>query len=153
MTLMQRIEAAMREAMKARDERRTQTLRMAIAAAQNRRIELRRDLADDDVVEIVAKQVKQRQESEELFRAGARPELAEREAAEAAILGEFLPEPVAADDLERLVRAAIVDVGAAGPADLGRVMGRVAPQVRGRADGRALSELVRTLLSERGSSG
>ncbi len=153
MTLMQRIEAAMREAMKARDERRTQTLRMAIAAAQNRRIELRRDLTDDDVVEIVAKQVKQRHESEELFRAGARPELAEREAAEAAILGEFLPEPVAADDLERLVRAAIVDVGAAGPADLGRVMGRVAPQVRGRADGRALNELVRTLLSERGSSG
>ncbi|MGI8871085.1 MAG: GatB/YqeY domain-containing protein [Candidatus Limnocylindria bacterium] len=153
MTLMQRIEAAMREAMKARDERRTQTLRMAIAAAQNRRIELRRDLTDDDVVEIVGKQVKQRRESEELFRTGARPELAEREAAEAAILGEFLPEPLAADEIERLVRAAIVDTGAVGPADLGRVMGRVAPQVRGRADGRALSELVRTLLSERGSSG
>jgi uncharacterized protein YqeY len=147
MTLQDRIETAMRDSMRARDERRTQTLRMAMSAAHNREIELGRSLADEDYVEILGRQVKQRRESIEAFRAGGREAMAINEEAEVAILAEFLPEPMSAEELEALVHAAIADTGASGPGDLGKVMGRVVPQTKGRADGKAVSELVRRLLS------
>jgi hypothetical protein len=146
MTLQDRIESAMRDSMRARDGRRTQTLRMAMSAAHNRQIELGRPLADEDYVEILGKQVKQRRESIEAFRTGGRDAMADNEEAEAAILTEFLPEPMADADLEAIVRAAIAETGAASPADLGRVMGKVVPQTKGRADGKAVSDLVRRLL-------
>ena len=136
----------MRDSMRARDERRTQTLRMAMSAAHNREIELGRSLADEDYLEILGKQVKQRRESIEAFRAGGREAMAADEEAEAAILAEFLPEALSAEELEALVRAAIGETGASSPADLGRVMGKVVPQTKGRADGKALSDLVRRLL-------
>jgi uncharacterized protein len=148
MTLLQRIEGAMHDAMRARDDRRTQTLRMAMAAAHNRRIELRRDLTDDEMTEVLARQVKQRRESVELFRAGGREEMAAQEEAEAGILTEFLPAQLDATELERMARAAIAETGASSPAEMGKVMGRLAPQIKGRADGRAVSELVRRLLAE-----
>lgn len=148
MTLLERIEGAMHDAMRAHDDRRTQTLRMAMAAVHNRRIELRRDLTDDEVGEVVAKGVKQRRESVELFRAGGRDELAKQEEAEAAILTEFLPEQLDPAEIERMAREAITQTGANSPAETGKVMGRLAPQVKGRADGRAVSELVRRLLAE-----
>ena len=137
----------MRDAMRARDERRTQTLRMAMAAAHNRQIELGRALSDEDYADILAKQVKQRQESMELFRVGGREAMADDEEAEAAILTEFLPPQIGADEVERIVRAAIAETGASAPGDMGKVMGRVMPQTRGRADSRAVSELVRQLLA------
>jgi uncharacterized protein len=146
MTLQDRIESAMRDGMRARDERRTQTLRMAMSAAHNREIELGRSLTDEDYIEILGKQVKQRRESIEAFRAGGRDEMAASEEAEAAILAEFLPAAMPAEELERLVRAAIAETGASSPGDLGRVMGKVVPQTRGRADGKAVSDLVRRLL-------
>jgi len=148
MTLLHRIEDAMRDAMKAGDSRRTQTLRMAMSAAHNRRIELQRDLTDEEVTEVLSRQVKQRRESIEAFRAGGREERAADEEAEAAILTEYLPEQLSAEDVEALVRETIATTGATSPADLGRVMGRVAPLVKGRADGRMVSDLVRRLLSE-----
>lgn len=147
MTLLERIEAAMRDAMRARDERRTQTLRMAMAAAQNKRIELRRQLTDAEMVDILGTQVKQRRESIEMFRAGGRDEKAADEEAEAVILTEFLPEQLGRDELARIVDQAIAETGAVGPGDLGKVMGRVAPQTKGRADGRTVSDLVRSRLA------
>jgi uncharacterized protein YqeY len=146
MTLQDRIETAMRDSMRARDERRTQTLRMAMSAAHNREIEVGRPLTDEDYLEILGKQVKQRRESIEAFRSGGREAMAASEEAEAAILAEFLPEPLSTDELEALVRAAIAETSASSPADLGRVMGKVVPQTKGRADGKALSDLVRHLL-------
>ena len=146
MTLQQRIESAMRDSMRARDERRTQTLRMAMSAAHNRQIETGRPLTDEDYVEILGKQVKQRRESIEAFRSGGREAMADNEEAEAAILAEFLPEPLSASELESLVRAAIAETDAGSPADLGKVMGRVVPQTKGRADGKAVSDMVRSLL-------
>ena len=144
----------MRDAMRARDARRTQTLRMALAAAHNRRIELGRALTDDEVVEVVGRQVKQRRESVEAYRGAGRADRADEEEAEAQILTEFLPEQLAPDEVERLVRAAVDETGASSPADMGRVMGRVVPQTKGRADGRAVSEVVRRILAERaGGSG
>jgi uncharacterized protein YqeY len=146
MSLQERLEAAMRDAMRARDEQRTQTLRMAMAAAHNLKIERRRDLTDDEVVDVLTRQVKQRRESIEMYRAGGRDDRAAAEAAEAAILAEFLPEQLDETQIEALARDAIAETGAASPADLGRVMGRLSPQTRGRADGRLVSDVVRRLL-------
>jgi hypothetical protein len=148
MSLQTDIESAMRAAMKARDPVRVSTLRLAMAAAHNRRIELGHELTDAEVIEVLDRQVKQRRESIELYRQGGRPELADAEEAELAILREFLPEPLTDAELERLARDAVAATGASGPADMGRVMGVLAPQTRGRADGKAVSELVRRLLSE-----
>jgi len=148
MTLRDRIEAAMRDSMRARDGQRTQTLRMAMAAAQNRRIALQRDLTDEEVVDVLTRQVKQRRESVEMYRAGGRADRAELEEAEAAILAEFLPEQLDEAEIEALARTAITASGASSPADMGRVMGHLSPQTKGRADGRLVSEVVRRLLAE-----
>jgi uncharacterized protein YqeY len=150
MSLQQRIESAMRDAMRARDARRTQTLRMAMAAAQNKRIELRRDLTDADMLDVVGRQIKQRRESIEMFRSGGREEKAADEEAEAAILAEFLPEQLSEQEVEALVRRAIADSGAKSPAEMGKVMSLLVPQTKGRVDGRALSDTVRRLLAGQG---
>lgn len=146
-TLSRRIESAMRDAMRARDERRTQTLRMAMAAAHNLRIARGRDLSDEDVVDVLTKQVKQRRESIAMYRDAGREDRASAEEAEAAILAEFLPQQLSDAEVEALARAAIAETGASVPGDVGRVMGRLAPQTRGRADGRVVSEIVRRLLA------
>ena len=148
MTLTARLEAAMRDAMRARDDQRTQTLRMAMAAAHNQRIAKGRDLTDDEVVDVLTRQVKQRRESIAMYRDAGREERAAAEEAEAAILTEFLPAQLSADEVEDLARAAITETGAAGPGDLGRVMGALSARTRGRADGRVVSDTVRRLLSE-----
>lgn len=153
MTLQERITSAMRDSMRARDERRTLTLRMAMAAAQNRQIELQRPLTDADMLDVLSRQLKQRRESIEMFRAGGREQQAADEEAEARILSQFLPEQLAPDEIERIVRDAIAEAGATSPAQMGAVMGRVAPQIKGRADGRAVSELVRRLLAGSAESG
>ncbi|HET7581902.1 MAG TPA: GatB/YqeY domain-containing protein [Candidatus Limnocylindria bacterium] len=146
MTLQQRIESAMREAMLARDIRRVGTLRMAMAAFQNRRIELGRDLTDEDVVDVLSKQMKLRRESIEHFKAAGRDAMVQVEEEESAIIAEFLPQQLSADELAAIVDAAIAETGASSPAEMGRVMGRVTPQTKGRADGKAVAELVRARL-------
>ncbi len=148
MSLQTDIESAMRAAMKAGDAVRVSTLRLAMAAAHNRQIELGHELTDAEVIEVLDRQVKQRRESIELYRQGGRPELADAEEAELAILREFLPEPLTDAELERLARDAVAATGASGPGDMGRVMGVLVPQTKGRADGKAVSDLVRRLLSE-----
>lgn len=148
MSLQTDIESAMRAAMKAGDAVRVSTLRLAMAAAHNRQIELGHELTDAEVIEVLDRQVKQRHESIELYRQGGRPELATAEEAELAILREFLPEPLTDAEIERLARDAVATTGASGPADMGRVMGVLVPQTKGRADGKAVSDLVRRLLSE-----
>jgi uncharacterized protein YqeY len=146
-TLSDRIGSAMRDAMRARDGQRTQTLRMVIAAAQNMSIAQRRDLTDDEVVDVLTKQVKQRRESIAMYRDAGRDDRAAAEEAEVAILAEFLPAQLSEAEIEDLVRTAIADLGATSPADLGRVMGHVSPQTRGRADGRLVSDVVRRALA------
>jgi len=146
MTLQQRIESAMREAMLARDIRRTGTLRMAMAAYQNRRIELGRELTDEDIVDVLSKQMKQRRESIEHFKAAGRDAMVKVEEEESAIIAEFLPQPLSEAELAELVRAAIAEVGASSTADMGRVMGKLTPQTKGRTDGKVVADLVRQQL-------
>jgi uncharacterized protein YqeY len=152
MSLQTDIEFAMRTAMKARDDRRVGTLRLVMAAAHNRQIELGHELTDAEVVEVLDRQVKQRRESVELYRGGGRDDLADVEEAEIVILREFLPEPLTDAEVEDLVRDAIAATGASSPSDMGKVMGALVPQTKGRADGKLVSDLVRRLLSE-GSPG
>jgi len=143
LTLYQRIESAMRDAMRARDEQRTLTLRSAMAAAHNQRIAKGRELTDDEVVEVLGRQVKQRRESIAMFRDAGREAMAAAEEAEAAILAEFLPQQLSEGEILALVREAIAATGASTPADLGRVMGAVSPRTKGRADGAMVSGIVR----------
>jgi uncharacterized protein YqeY len=146
-TLHARLEAAMRDAMRARDERRTTTLRMALAAAHNQRIARGRELTDEEVTDVIGREVKQRRESIDVYRGAGRDDRAAAEEAEVAILSEFLPEQLTDDEVEDLARATIAETGASGPGDMGRVMGRLTPQTKGRADGRRVSEIVRRLLA------
>ena len=148
MALQSRLEAAARDAMRARDERRTTTLRMALAAAHNQRIARGRELTDEEVTEVIGREVKQRRESIEIYRGAGREDRAASEEAEVAILAEFLPEQLSDVEIETLARAAIGETGASGPADIGKVMGRVAPATKGRADGRRVSDIVRRLLTD-----
>jgi uncharacterized protein len=147
MTLQQRLESAMRDSMRARDELRTQTLRMAMAAAHNQRIARGRELTDDEVVEVIGRQVKQRRESIAMYRDAGHAERAAGEEAEAAILAEFLPEQLSETEIEALAREAIAEIGASTPGDMGRVMGQLSPRTKGRADGRTVSDVVRRLLA------
>jgi len=141
-TLYERLQGALTSAIRARDELRRETLRMAIAAAYNEQKAARRPLTDDEVIAVLARELKRRRESIEAFRAGGREDRAAREEAEAAVIAEFLPRPLSQEELREMVRAAIAETGASAPRDLGRVMGVLAPRTRGRAEGRTVSEMV-----------
>jgi uncharacterized protein YqeY len=142
MSLAERLHAALIDAMRSGEPLRRDTIRMAVAAAQNAEKEARRPLTDDELVGVLARQVKGRREAVDAYRAAGREELAAKEEAEGAILAEFLPQPLSQDELRSLVADAIREAGATSPRDLGRVMGLLAPRTRGRADGKAVSGLV-----------
>jgi hypothetical protein len=141
-TLAERLQADLTDAIRARDELRRDTLRMVLAAAYNAAKSARRELSDDEVLGVLVREVKTRRESVDAFRTGGREELARREEAEIAVLSSFLPDTLAEDELREMVRAAISETGATSARDLGRVMGVLAPRTRGRADGRAVSAMV-----------
>lgn len=149
MTLQDRLTAEVTAAMRSGDALRRDTLRMARNAVYNAEKRDRRSYAEDEVTAILAKEVKTRRESIEAFEKGGRPELAAKEAAEIAILSEFLPQPLDQGELEALVARAITETGAQSPRDIGRVMGWLSPRTRGRADGRTVSGLVTAALADR----
>jgi len=144
--IVKRIEEDQRAALKAREKERLSALRLLSSELKNRRIELQRDLTDEDAIEILSKALKQRQEAAEQFTRGNRPELAARESAEAEVIREYLPEPVSGEELDGLIDAAIAEVGATSMRDMGAVMGRLMPLVKGRADGAAVSARVKERL-------
>lgn len=146
-SLVDRIDQALVEAMKARDAARTSALRLMRAALQNRQIELRSPLGDADVLQVLSTLAKQRRESIEQFRAGGRADLVEKELAELAVLREFLPEQMSDDELRQIVAEVLAEVGAQGPRDLGKAMSAIMPRVQGRADGRKVNAMVRDALT------
>jgi hypothetical protein len=147
MSLKQQLSDAMKSAMKAKDSLRLTTVRMVLAAVKNREIEQRGELADEEVVGVLSSLVKQRKESVQLYREGGRAELAEKEEAELAILQEFLPAPLAVEEIASLIERAVAETGAAGPRDMGKVMKIVSAETRGRADGKLVSDMVRERLA------
>jgi hypothetical protein len=144
--IVDRIQADQKTALKARERERVSALRLLSSELTNKRIELGRDLTDEDAIEVLTRALKQRRESEEQFVKGGRPELAAKEAAEAAVIRGYLPEPVAEDELNRMIDAAIAETGATSMRDMGAVMGRLMPELKGRAEGAVVSARVKERL-------
>jgi uncharacterized protein YqeY len=146
-SLRERLRAELTAAIRAQDPLRRDTLRMASAAAYAVEKREHRELSDDELTAVLAREVKTRQESIEAFRAGRRDDLVARESAEIEILRGFLPEPLDEAAIERLVEEAVAATGATSAREMGRVMGWLSPRTRGRADGRHVSELVARALA------
>ena len=146
MTLKQTIFSGLKEAMLNKDEVRRSTLRLLRAAIQNEEIARLKELDDEDVISIVNRQIKQRRDSISAFRLGNRTDLVQRENAELDILLEFVPPQMTAEEIALLTRQIIQDLNASGPQDKGKVMGKLMPQVRGKADGAIVSSVVSELL-------
>ncbi len=147
MSLIGRIEGELKEAMQARDSARRDALRLILTSLRSAEKELRRPLHDDEELQVLQRERKRRLEAAEAFRAAGREEQAAAEEAELRVLEEFMPEPLPEEDLEEIVDDAIAEVGATSMRDFGRVMADVMPQVAGRADGSAMSQLVREKLA------
>ena len=134
--------------MRSGDVLRRDTLRMVWSAVYALEKRDRATLTDDQAVAVLAREVKTRRESVAAYRAGGRDDLAAKEEAEIAILGEFLPRPLGPDEIDALVAEGIATTGATSPRDLGKVMGWLAPRTRGRADGKVVSGLVAQALAQ-----
>lgn len=147
MTLRERLHDDTTAAMRSGDALRRDVLRMAQSAIYNAEKAKRTTLSEDDVLAILAREVKTRRESVEAFRNGGREDLAAKEEAEIAILGDYLPEPLSGDELQALVDEAIAATGATSARDLGKVMGWLSPRTRGRADGKVVSGMVAAALA------
>jgi uncharacterized protein YqeY len=132
--LIDDVQQAMFAAMKARQSRETAALRLALSALRSATIDARRDLSDDEAVAVLQREARKRREAEQVYRDAGRTERADQEAYERSVLERF--------ELARLVDEAVASSGASGPRELGRVMGRLMPQVRGRADGNEVRRLV-----------
>jgi len=145
-TLRERVQNELTDAMRARDETRKSTLRMLTAAVKNAEIEARKPLDDDGVIAVIQKQVKQRRESMVEFEKGGRQDLVAKEAAELAVLEAYLPEQASREEIEAAARKVIEETGASTQRDLGKVMPVLTKQFAGRADGRAINEVVRAVL-------
>ncbi|MEZ5685925.1 MAG: GatB/YqeY domain-containing protein [Paracoccaceae bacterium] len=151
MDMKERIGAALKDAMRAKEAERLSTLRLINAAIKDREIALRGEgdggvLADADVLAIMGKMVKQRQESARAYEEGGRLELAEKELAEIKVIEEFLPRQLTGEEVEAAVKAAIAKVGASSIRDMGRVMGELKAQYTGQMDFGAVGPKVKDLL-------
>ncbi|MFA5891860.1 MAG: GatB/YqeY domain-containing protein [Actinomycetota bacterium] len=144
--LRDQISEDMRAAMKAREQTRVGTLRMLMAAVKNSEVERGRALDDDEVLDAITREAKRRRESIDAFTKGGRDELVAKETAELAVLESYLPAALTEAELAALVDEAIAEAGATDPKQMGVVMKVLVPKIRGRADGGAVSALVRARL-------
>jgi uncharacterized protein YqeY len=150
-SLAQQIDADLTDALRARDRTRLATLRLLKAAAKNAEVEKRAPLDDSEYQNVIRRQVKQRREAASEYERAGRHESAEQERAEQQILESYLPTQLDDASIRRAIESAIQESGATGPADMGKVMSRVMPSLRGRADGSRVNQLARELLSSRSS--
>ena len=146
MSLQESLLDDMKSAMKNKDKDKVAVIRMARAAIKDAAINERKDLSDDEVVEVLAKLVKQNKESLAGFEKADRPEQVEKLKREIEILEGYLPEQLSADELEEIVHETIAEVGAQDMSDMGQVMGAIMPKVKGKADGSEVNQLVREKL-------
>ena len=155
MALKEKIENDLKAAMKSKDMASTNALRMIIAAIHNREIEERGQgklkpggiLDDAGVMKILSTLAKQRQESIDMFKQGKRDDLVKKESAELALIQRYLPSQLSEGEIETIVEEAILEIGAAGPKDMGNVMKLVMPKLAGQADGKIVNEIVRRKLT------
>ena len=147
MSVIAEIESQLKEARLARDNQRRDALALLLSALRSAQKELRRELSEDESLQVLQRERKKRSEAMEAYDAAGREEQADREEFELEVIEEFMPEPLSDDDLEEIVDNVIAEVGATSIRDLGRVMADVMPQVSGRADGSTVSQLVREKLA------
>jgi uncharacterized protein YqeY len=147
--LKDRLQSDLTSSMKARDELTTATLRMVLTAIGNEEVagKTARELSDDEVLKVIAREAKKRREAADAFTSGGRPDRAERELAEGAVLDAYLPAQLSDDELAALVREAVAEAGASGPQAMGAVMKLVGPKVAGRAEGGRVAAAVKAALA------
>lgn len=149
--LKDKLQGDLKEAMMARDELRLSTIRMLKSAIQYHEIQkggAGYEATDEDVLEVIAREVKKRRESIEMFEKGGNQESADKEKKELEILQTYLPEQMGEDEIRKLVKDAIAQTGASTPQDMGKVMGVLMPQTKGKADGSIVSKIVKEELGQ-----
>ena len=147
MALKDALSAAVVTALKAKEKETVSTLRFLLSAVKNKEKDLRRDITDDEVQAVALSQVKQRQDSIEQFEKGGRVDLADKERAELEILKDYIPEQLSEEELRKIVKDAITETGAESMKDMGKLMQAVMAKAKGKADGKAVSAIVKELLT------
>lgn len=145
--LKQKLTEDLKQALRNKDRVRRSVIQLVMSAVKNAEISRQADLPDSDILGIIAKDVKQHRESIDAFKLGNRQDLVAQEEAELSILEEYLPRQMTRDEIITEARRVIDEVGAQGPGDKGKVMPRLIPQLKGRADGREINEIVTELLA------
>jgi uncharacterized protein YqeY len=150
MGLKEKIQSDLTESMKARNEQRSGTLRMVLAAIKNEEVagKVARELSEAEIITVLSREAKKRREAAEGFAAGGREDRAEDERNEGKIIAEYLPAQLSESEIRELVAAAIAETGVSGPAGMGQVMKVVTPKTAGRADGGLVSSIVKELLNK-----
>ncbi len=146
-SLAERLDQAFKEALKSREEVTLSTLRMLRTAIRNKEVELRHKLSEEEIQAVIGTQVKQRREAMAEYAKAGRPDLARKEEEELSVLLSFLPPQLSPEELEQEITQIIMEAGAAGPKDLGKVMKAAMARFAGRADGKAVQEIVKRKLS------
>lgn len=148
MSLLQQIEQDLSDAMKTKDEKKVSTLRMVKSSLHNWQIANKEEPADADVMAVLQKEIKARQDSIVMYEKGERKDLAEKEKSEVEILKKYLPEQMSEEDIRTKVKEVIGRIGASGPQDMGKVMGPVMGELKGQADGAVVARLVKEELGK-----
>ena len=146
MSLMEKLTADMKEAMKQGEKERLSVIRLVRGSVRQAEIDGKKTLSDDEIIGVITKEVKMRRDSIEEFERGGRSDLVEKTQAEIAILMPYLPAQLSPDEVRQLVETAVAEVGATTAKNMGKVMGVLMPRVKGRADGKLVNEIVRSLL-------
>lgn len=147
MSLKEELDAAMKNAMRAKDAASLSCIRMVVSAIRNKELEKRSPLTDAEIISVLQTLAKQRQESIDMFAKGGRTDLADKESAELDLIRSYLPKQLSDEELSALVEEAAKEMQASSAADMGRVMKALQPKVAGRADGRRVSDAVKKKLS------
>ncbi|OCH22656.1 GatB/YqeY domain-containing protein [Aliivibrio logei] len=147
MALIEQLKDEQKLAMKAKDKLRLGTIRLALSEIRQREIDGHTTLSDDDIIAVLTKMVKQRRDSVLQFTAAGRDDLADKESAEILVLDDFMPQALTDEEVAELLDKAIIESGAAGMQDMGKVMGVLKPQIQGRADMGKVSQLVKSKLA------
>jgi uncharacterized protein YqeY len=145
--LKQKLADDLKQALRGGDKVRCSVIRLLVAAINNTEIARQAKLEDSDIYGVIAKEIRQRQESIDAFKQGKRDDLVAQEEAEQAILQEYLPQQMSREEIIAEAQKVIAEVGASGPGDKGKVMPKLIAQLKGRADGRLINEVVTELLS------
>lgn len=146
MSLSDRLNEDMKQAMKSQDKFKLSVIRMVRSTIKNSEIDLKRSLDDNEVLDVLTREIKQRKDSLQEFAKAGRDDLADSLKAELVILAEYMPQQLSEEEVKAIVQQTIQQIGASSKADMGKVMTALMPQVKGRADGKLINQLVQQLL-------